>query len=189
MGWSREQTAGIIANLKQESSTFSPSEVGDGGLAYGIAQWHPDRQAMFRRVMGKPIRGSTLLEQAKFLQWELTHSEANAGRQLKGQTTARGAGAAFSKYYERPANQLGEMNQRGGSAERLMPQITPLGSSVGAANIGGGAGGGDGGVNVSNNTTIHVAAGPDARATASAVADQQVRVHERQVRATAGKLV
>src|SRR5260363_90445 len=48
-GWTHKQAAGIVANLKIESG-LNPKAVGDGGKAYGIAQWHPPRQAEFRRA-------------------------------------------------------------------------------------------------------------------------------------------
>ena len=42
-GWSHAQASGIVANLMTESS-LSPTAVGDGGSAYGLGQWRPDRQ-------------------------------------------------------------------------------------------------------------------------------------------------
>ncbi len=36
-GWSAEQSAGIVANIKAESS-FNEHASGDGGMAYGLAQ-------------------------------------------------------------------------------------------------------------------------------------------------------
>src|SRR5260364_215450 len=64
-GWTHKQAAGIVANLKIESG-LNPNAVGDGGKAYGIAQWHPPRQAEFRRAFGKDIRAATLTEQLEF---------------------------------------------------------------------------------------------------------------------------
>ncbi|MBM6588386.1 phage tail tip lysozyme, partial [Streptococcus pneumoniae] len=37
MGWSKEQAAGIVANLQRESN-MNPRAVGDNGKAVGIAQ-------------------------------------------------------------------------------------------------------------------------------------------------------
>ena len=75
-GWTTEQAAGIVGNLQAESGRdLQIDAVGDGGKAYGIAQWHPDRQAMFSRVFGKDIRQSTLGEQLAFVQWELENTE------------------------------------------------------------------------------------------------------------------
>jgi hypothetical protein len=41
MGWSKEQAAGLAANLNIESGLRNI--VGDSGAAYGIGQWHADR--------------------------------------------------------------------------------------------------------------------------------------------------
>jgi hypothetical protein len=117
-GWTHEQAAGIAANLKQESN-FNPSAVGDGGKAYGVAQWHPDRQANFKKAFGKDIRGSTLEEQYAFIQWELNNTEKAAGNRLRGATSASHAGGIFSRYYERPANIAGEAARRGDMAASM----------------------------------------------------------------------
>jgi hypothetical protein len=118
-GWSHEQAAGIAASIKGESD-FNPQLPGDRGLAYGIAQWHPDRQANFQKVMGKPIRESTFGEQLQFMQWELTNTEAPAGGRLRGAKTASEAGAAVSQFYERPRDVEGEKRRRAASAEQMM---------------------------------------------------------------------
>lgn len=123
-GWTREQAAGIVANLQAESN-FKPDAIGDGGQAYGIAQWHPDRQANFQKFAGHSIRGSTFEEQLKFVQWELTHTESAAGNQLRVADTAREAGAAVSKYYERPADREGEAARRGERAEQILRNYRP----------------------------------------------------------------
>lgn len=77
-GWSKAQAAGLAANVAAESG-FKIGAIGDGTEAYGIAQWHPDRQLNFKRVMGKDIRGSRFEEQVAFLDWELTHTDYNNG--------------------------------------------------------------------------------------------------------------
>ena len=118
MGWTPAQSAGIAANLQAESG-FRPNAVGDGGLAYGIAQWHPDRQAYFEKVMGKPIAGSTLEEQMAFVHTELTSTERVAGYALKGCDTAAEAGACVSKMYERPADREGEAAKRAALAAKI----------------------------------------------------------------------
>ena len=46
------QIAGIKLNLQRESG-FNPTAVGDGGKAYGLAQWHPDRQPKDRSMDGQ----------------------------------------------------------------------------------------------------------------------------------------
>lgn len=58
-GWSGAQSAGLAANLLAESN-FDPTAVGDNGKAYGIGQWHGDRQALFAKVFHHDIQHSTL---------------------------------------------------------------------------------------------------------------------------------
>lgn len=101
-GWTREQAAGIVGNLVVESG-LRTDIVGDGGRAYGIAQWHPDRQARFKQVYGKDIRQSNFQEQLEYVNWELNNSEKAAGDALRGATTAADAAAIVDSQYERSA--------------------------------------------------------------------------------------
>ena len=104
-GWSREQAIGIVANLKEESG-LNPNPKGwnDGGKAYGVAQWHGDRQANFKKVFGKSIQESTLEEQFAFVHHELTQgTEQAAGNRLRSTKDHATAAAIVSQFYERPA--------------------------------------------------------------------------------------
>ena len=119
-GWTKEQAAGLAANIKRESS-FDPNAVGDNGKAYGIAQWHPDRQAEFKKRFGKDIRGSTLDEQMAFMHYELTEGkESKAGAKLRQTKSAEEAAAAVSTHYERPADKEGEAAKRGQLAAAML---------------------------------------------------------------------
>lgn len=102
-GWSPVQSAGIVGNLWGESA-LNPMAVGDGGSAFGLAQWHPDRQRMFQSVMGVPIQQSSFMQQLQFVNWELNNTEKRAGNLLRGETTLSGATYSFMKNYERPAD-------------------------------------------------------------------------------------
>jgi hypothetical protein len=53
--------------------------------------------------MGRPIKGSSLDDQLKFVQWELNNTEKRAGRRLKQATTAAEAAAIVDEFYERSA--------------------------------------------------------------------------------------
>lgn len=114
-GWTQEQAVGIVANLYAESGLRTDLP-GDGGQAYGIAQWHSDRQAEFGVANGNPnlsIRGSTFEQQLNLVNYELTQgSERGAGDRLRAATDARSAAAVISKYYERPADRDGQANYR-----------------------------------------------------------------------------
>lgn len=101
-GWSKEQAAGLVANLQAESGqNLNPAALGDAGKAYGIAQWHGPRQQQFQKEMGKPLKGSSLEDQLKFVQWELTNTEKRAGQLLKNAKSAANAAAIVDQYYER----------------------------------------------------------------------------------------
>lgn len=146
-GWSKEQAAGIIANLMSESG-MNPNAVGDGGKAYGIAQWHPDRQAAFKAWSGKDIRQSSVDEQLAFMNYELTRgNEQKAGNLLRASKNARQAGEVMSRYYERPLNANAEATARGEKA-----------------------------VQIAQETNIYVNGG-DASATGRSVASEQDRVN------------
>jgi hypothetical protein len=119
-GWSPEQAAGLVANLQAESGQkLDPNIFGDGGAGYGIAQWHGSRQRDFQRVMNKPLKGSSLEDQLKFVQWELTHSEKRAGSRLKDAKTAAEAAAIVDQYYERSSGIHREKRIK--LAQNLMP--------------------------------------------------------------------
>jgi hypothetical protein len=123
MGWSKEQASGLAANLWRES-LLNPQAVGDNGHAYGIGQWHEDRQEAFKKLFGIDIRKSTLDQQLQFANYELTRgNEQSAGRRLRGATSASEAGSIVSRYYERPGDTEGEASKRAGYAADLYASI------------------------------------------------------------------
>ncbi|MBB4863354.1 hypothetical protein HNP46_002201 [Pseudomonas nitritireducens] len=129
-GWTKEQAAGIAANLSTESG-FDPQAVGDGGDAYGVAQWHPDRQAEFRKWAGKSIQNSTLEDQLGFVNYELTQgNERAAGDALRATKTAGEAGAVVSRRYERPKYIEEEASNRGRLAESMMSRSNERPKSI-----------------------------------------------------------
>lgn len=154
MGWTKEQASGIAANAVAESGG-DPRRKGDGGQAYGVFQWHPDRQAAFKKWSGKDIRDSSLDDQFRFAHYELTQGAdagaRKAGRLLRAAKTAAEAADIMTRFYERPRHVDRDAAIR----------------SIGASKI----------VNLNQKTDIHVAAGPAAAATASRVKDQQTRVN------------
>jgi len=101
-GWTKEQAAGISANLAAESG-FDTGAVGDSGKAKGIAQWHPDRQKKFEEVNGKKLSDATFEEQVAFVDWELRNTEKKAGDKIRTATTAEQAAALTEQHYERSA--------------------------------------------------------------------------------------
>lgn len=123
-GWSKAQAEGMAARLMKESS-LSPTAVGDNGQAYGVAQWHPDRQADFAQYAGKDIRQSTLEEQLDFMNYELTRGkERAAGDMLKQTVSANAAEGITTGMYERPAiTQNNTMYISGANAEETGEEI------------------------------------------------------------------
>jgi hypothetical protein len=129
-GWTHNQAAGVAASFKGESS-FNSFAVGDGGHAYGLGQWHEDRQAEFAKRFGHDIHGSSMEEQLEFAHYELTQGkEKAAGDALARTATAADAGAVVSARYERPADQYGEASRRAASAEAIAGAVP--GSQVAA---------------------------------------------------------
>ncbi|HDH1656520.1 TPA: tail tape measure protein [Acinetobacter baumannii] len=116
--WTPEQAAGIVANLEAESG-FKHTAIGDNGKAFGIGQWHPDRQAKFKKKFGKDIRQSSYQEQLAFVNWELNNNESSAGKKLRQSKSANQAGAIVSRYYERPAAVEAEAMKRSAMAQNI----------------------------------------------------------------------
>lgn len=131
-GWSRAQAAAIVANLGKES-TFNQNAVGDNGQAYGIAQWHKDRQAIFEKWLGRQIKGSSFHDQLAFVNYELTHGEKRAGDMLRNATNAGAGAMAVSMLYERPHDREGEAIARAKLADQIYAQHYMGAASVAAA--------------------------------------------------------
>lgn len=152
-GWSAPQSEGILANLIRESG-LRPTATGDGGSAYGIGQWHADRQKNYTKLYGHRMqdvrdKDQALREQMGFVDWELNNTEKSAGERLRATRTRRGAAAAVSGYYERPADRLGNMTVRGDIAETLhqyLPNSQMMQNAAGPVNHN----------TTSNTQTIHV---------------------------------
>lgn len=153
-GLSLAQAAGIVGNLSEES-TFNPGAVGDGGNAYGIAQWHPDRQALFQQWYGQSIQGSTFEQQLQFVWDELNQTESGALNKLRNAGSVTDAVKAFLGY-ERPA---GYSSTTGGV------NVPSYSKRLTAANR---AAAGLGGINPTTNPTVIGADNPVANAVSGA---------------------
>lgn len=183
-GWTAAQAAGIVANLKAESG-FRTGAIGDGGKAFGIAQWHPDRQANFKKWAGKDIRQSTFAEQLAFVQYELTQgTERKAGQALRGMKDAFNSGFSVSKKYERPMDWYGlEAMKRGRSASQLLEGYKAPTAHLGADRAGGA------GATLNQTTNVTVQGVSDPKAAGRAVAGAQAQVNGDAVRNLQGALV
>jgi len=105
-GYSEQQAAGIVGNLQAESGLqINPAAIGDGGKAWGIAQWHPDRRGIWEKATGKKWQsdGSSpnFKEQLDFIIYELQRTESRADKRLRATNTVEDAAAVFDQYYER----------------------------------------------------------------------------------------
>ncbi len=112
-GWTKQQAVGIVANLQKESELKTNAK-GDGGLAKGVAQWHPDRQKAIKDATGIDVTNASLTQQLEAVNWELTKGgEQGAGKELRSANTSDQAAAIVSKKFERPADKEGEAYRRG----------------------------------------------------------------------------
>lgn len=157
MGWSREQAMGLLSNAMSESA-LDPFSVGDNGGAYGLFQWHGDRQAQYAARYGHTMQSvkdkdAATKEQMDFANWELSHTEKQAGDLLRRSTDAGMAGAIVSRYFERPKDQDGEVEKRGALAEYLASQNSVVGAALSAPPSGGNTN------TVTNHMTIHAPGG------------------------------
>lgn len=106
-GWTKEQAAGIVANLQQESgpnlNTRAFNAAGGGQGAQGVAQWRGSRLTDASNFLGgKNVRDASLDEQLDFVNYELTQGkEKSAGNKIRATNTAEDAAIATDKFYER----------------------------------------------------------------------------------------
>lgn len=146
-GYTGAQAAGLVANLAQEDSNFDPAKEGDNGTAYGIGQWHKDRQEDFRRVIGRDIRGSSRDDQLRFMKWELDNRSYLGGNEIRHAQSASQAAALASANYFRPgltrADQLREMSSRAGMGEDWYRTLSAPAAQMPAQSSGAAAPGSD----------------------------------------------
>lgn len=126
-GWSHAQAIGIVANMFHESG-MNEKAIGDGHLAVGLTQVHPDRQRAIEAHfnLGKPYKDYTFTEMLEGAHYELTEGgEKHAGNLLRQAKTAYEAGAIVSAKFERPAARQHEMETRGATAASLETRLVP----------------------------------------------------------------
>ena len=110
-GLNDHQAAGIVGNLIQESN-LNTTIKGDGGKAFGIAQWHPDRRKgleVLAQSRGKNI--SDLETQLEYVWQELNTSEKKAMNALLNSKNVEDATKAFV-LFERPNPKYANLNAR-----------------------------------------------------------------------------
>lgn len=173
-GWTREQAAGIVANLQRESGlnpeAFNASGGGKG--AYGIAQWREpgNRQSNLFKFAGtdKP----TFEQQLAFIQHELNTSERGAATDLRGAKTAEEAADSFLRKFERPG--FKDYSREYAERTRLAERYARQGQAAAPQ--------------VSQTTNITVTGTNDPEAVARRVLESQGRVNAELTRNLAGAL-
>ena len=133
-GFTEEQAAGIVGNLQAESGVgINPGAVGDGGKAWGIAQWHPDRRSIWEKASGRTWEASGVSpnfdEQLQFIMYELQRTEMRALRRLRATNTVEDAAAVFDQYYERSSGQARQ--RRIQLAQALVSSVTQTADASG----------------------------------------------------------
>jgi hypothetical protein len=105
-GMSDAVIAGFLGNFHHESAVGANKGVGDGGTAFGLAQWRKERVTNFQRVIGKSPQNASIADQVKFVAWEMKNPEA-AGMTVKQRDailaakTPEQAAELIDKHYER----------------------------------------------------------------------------------------
>ena len=105
-GYTKQQAAGIVANLHAESGMNS-AVVAPGEGSFGLAQWNPksgrlDDLKKFAKERGKPE--SDPYVQLDFLMEELKNKSTYGDKDLRMASTAQDAAMIFQRKYERPKN-------------------------------------------------------------------------------------
>lgn len=101
-GLNAHQAAGIVGNLIVESS-LNTTIKGDGGKAFGLAQWHPDRQKGLKLLAQK--RNTDISDfdtQLEYVWEELNSGYKTALNKIMNSKNTKEATTAFMKHYEQP---------------------------------------------------------------------------------------
>ncbi len=133
-GYSKDQAAGIVANMQRESGG-DPAASGDGGKAHGLFQWHKGRRDSILKGTGIDVWTASRSDQMRAAAWEMKNGNTGfSDSTYRGMTGANNAGAYFSSHFERPGDKYGEMMLRGQNALSLASGYrAPV--TVGTANV------------------------------------------------------
>ncbi|TWA98248.1 phage tail tip lysozyme [Gluconacetobacter diazotrophicus] len=130
LGLNRAAAIGAAANIMQESR-FNPNAVGDNGAAFGIGQWHRDRQNAIEGHFGIPLRNMSMDQQLQAYVWEMgTGNGGNVRNRLAGVTDAGQAAAMISRDFERPAATSAEMARRSSIAMNIQQGLSNQNNSL-----------------------------------------------------------
>lgn len=111
-GLSNHVAAGIVGNLIQESG-LKTNIKGDGGKAFGIAQWHPDRQKGLKALADS--RGTKIDDfetQLEYVWQELNTTEKGTLSRLLNSRNVDEATTIFMRHFERPNEKYANLTGR-----------------------------------------------------------------------------
>lgn len=111
-GYSKEQAAGIVGNLVQESG-LNPNTIHDNGTGLGVAGHRLERLDALKKFAAERGKAPNDFQiQLEFIDQELQTTESKTGAALKAAKTPQDAAAAFINF-ERPQG-WSEANPSGG---------------------------------------------------------------------------
>lgn len=135
-GWTPAQAAGIVGNIRGESS-FDPAA--SNGNHWGLGQWDMARRTAIYNATGIDVASAGYDAQLKAYQWELQNSESAAGSALKGATTAAQAADIIRNQFERPGYDPANQALREGYATSALSAYGAPPVPIPGAATGGGA--------------------------------------------------
>lgn len=119
-GLKPHQAAGIVGNLMQESGLRTDSK-GDGGKAFGLAQWHPDRQVGLKNLAKKMgTQTNDFNTQLEYVWQELNTSHKTALDKIINSRNVDEATTMFMRHFERPNEKLANLTGRIKYAQSLL---------------------------------------------------------------------
>lgn len=134
-GWSAEQAAGITASFVQESNLREDARNEKSG-AYGVGQWLGSRVGDFKKWSGRDLVGSSLDQQLRFFQYEVTQGkEKRAGDMLRAAKTVEEAARIHTQAYERPGVDEANIDKRQMNARQLLNSAQPVASVTSSRSV------------------------------------------------------
>ena len=118
-GMGKNQRAAVLATIVAESGG-NPKAIGDGGLAHGLFQWHPDRYKAGEDLDSQINLILSELNDVKGLGWlgKQSYKDTFNGQDLKASVDS------LTKRFIRPANGEKESNKRYNIAQEILKQIS-----------------------------------------------------------------
>jgi len=117
MGVDKAHAAAIMANAAAESS-MDPSA--RNGRTYGLFQWMPDRQADFKKVMGKDIHGSTAKEQIEYM---VKSMRAGGEEETPGKDFWSASGGDLAGVFARQVERVDHAGKNGGIRDGIASKL------------------------------------------------------------------